>query len=596
MPVQMNVFTIFKRLLRYLGQYKYFYLLAVVFMLSRKGAHVAMTNMLKPIINGLATDPNYQELVKQCIVLALLGLIVAISHLICNQLLISVSLKTSSHLRTELFKHMQKLPLSYFHKHDTGFILSTYVNDIVQVDSVIADTSAGLIESIITIVLIVAVMLSQSLVLTVVALLTSLASVLLTWFVARKGLMSFSQRQAEFAQLSSLAEESIAGRQELKLFAKEAEQALKLAEKSTRVKQITTKAGILGSLPIPLNTLTALLQQLIILGFGSYCLVTGSFNLDLGTLVVFMRLSANFADPMILLSTISSMLLSALASTERIFRMLDSKAEQDLGTFTYQVQEKKNCWCKGAESIPAQGAIVFKDVQFSYVADKPVIRNLSFVAEPKQTIALIGSTGSGKSTVLNLLNRFYAVNQGAITIDGISVSSIKQDSLHQAIAMVMQEVHLFQGTIAENIRFGKLDATREEIERAAKLAHAHQFISKLPGGYDFELTADGQNISLGQRQLISIARATIKDPLILVLDEATSSVDTYTERCISQGLAQLMKRCTVLVVAHRLATVRGADQILVLDQGEVIERGTHSELLAKRGFYYHLEQGDFELS
>lgn len=526
-----------------------------------------------------------------------------------NRLMINVSTGTLTRLRLEMFTKMQTLPISYFDKRTHGEIMSTYTNDTDVMREMISQGLPSFISSAVRIVGVFTMMIVLNPILTGIAILMLVIMMLITKTIAGRSGRFFKARQDSVGKVNGYIEEMIEGQKVVKVFCHEQAVNSRFDELNETLRRNTAAASTLASIMGPIMNNLSHVTYAIIAASGGLLGVAGI--IDIGTLGAFLQYTRSFSMPVAEISQQANNVLSALAGAERIFALLDEKAEEDEGDIVMvnarvnengeleECSERTEIWAwkkPTGELIRVRGDVRFEDVTFSYDGKVDVLKNVSLYAKPGQKIAFVGSTGAGKTTITNLINRFYDIQSGRITYDGIPIRQIKKASLRGSLGMVLQDTHLFTGTVRENIRYGRLDATDEEIVSAAKLANAHYFISHLPEGYDTVLTADGANLSQGQRQLIAIARAAVADPPVLILDEATSSIDTRTESLIEKGMDSLMKDRTVFVIAHRLSTVRNSDAIMVLEHGEIIERGNHDELIKQQGKYYQLYMGMFELS
>ena len=576
---------------------------------------IAGTYMLVPIINEYIVpwignaNPDFTGLIGQLTVMAVVYTAGILGTFMYNRLMINVSTGTLLKLRLEMFTKMQTLPISYFDKRTHGEIMSTYTNDTDVMREMISQGLPSFISSAVRIVGVFTMMIVLNPILTGIAILMLVIMMLITKAIAGRSGRFFKARQDSVGKVNGYIEEMIEGQKVVKVFCHEQAVNSRFDELNETLRKNTAAASTLASIMGPIMNNLSHVTYAIIAASGGLLGVAGI--IDIGTLGAFLQYTRSFSMPVAEISQQANNVLSALAGAERIFALLDEKAEEDEGDIVMvnaRVNEKgelEECserteiwaWKKPTgELIRVRGDVRFEDVTFSYDGKVDVLKNVSLYAKPGQKIAFVGSTGAGKTTITNLINRFYDIQSGRITYDGIPIRQIKKASLRGSLGMVLQDTHLFTGTVRENIRYGRLDATDEEIVSAAKLANAHYFISHLPEGYDTVLTADGANLSQGQRQLIAIARAAVADPPVLILDEATSSIDTRTESLIEKGMDSLMKDRTVFVIAHRLSTVRNSDAIMVLEHGEIIERGNHDELIKQQGKYYQLYMGMFELS
>lgn len=605
----------FRRILTYFRPYRLQLVLVLIGLLVSVAANIAGTYMLAPIINVYIIpwigneNPDFTGLIGQLAVMAAVYTIGILGTFMYNRLMINVSTGTLLKLRLEMFTKMQTLPISYFDRRTHGEIMSTYTNDTDVMREMISQGLPSFISSAVRIVGVFTMMIVLNPILTGIAILMLVIMMLITKTIAGRSGRFFKARQDSVGKVNGYIEEMIEGQKVVKVFCHEQAVNSRFDELNETLRKNTAAASTLASIMGPIMNNLSHVTYAIIAASGGLLGVAGI--IDIGTLGAFLQYTRSFSMPVAEISQQANNVLSALAGAERIFALLDEKAEEDEGDIVMvnaRVNEKgelEECserteiwaWKKPTgELIRVRGDVRFEDVTFSYDGKVDVLKNVSLYAKPGQKIAFVGSTGAGKTTITNLINRFYDIQSGRITYDGIPIRQIKKASLRGSLGMVLQDTHLFTGTVRENIRYGRLDATDEEIVSAAKLANAHYFISHLPEGYDTVLTADGANLSQGQRQLIAIARAAVADPPVLILDEATSSIDTRTESLIEKGMDSLMKDRTVFVIAHRLSTVRNSDAIMVLEHGEIIERGNHDELIKQQGKYYQLYMGMFELS
>lgn len=605
----------FRRILKYFKPYRAQLVLVLIGLLASVAANIAGTFMLVPIINVYIIpwigneNPDFTGLIGQLAVMAAVYTIGILGTFMYNRLMINVSTGTLLKLRLEMFTKMQTLPISYFDRRTHGEIMSTYTNDTDVMREMISQGLPSFISSAVRIVGVFTMMIVLNPILTGIAILMLVIMMLITKTIAGRSGRFFKARQDSVGKVNGYIEEMIEGQKVVKVFCHEQAVNSRFDELNETLRRNTAAASTLASIMGPIMNNLSHVTYAIIAASGGLLGVAGI--IDIGTLGAFLQYTRSFSMPVAEISQQANNVLSALAGAERIFALLDEKAEEDEGDIVMvnaRVNEKgelEECsertevwaWKKPTgELIRVRGDVRFEDVTFSYDGKVDVLKNVSLYAKPGQKIAFVGSTGAGKTTITNLINRFYDIQSGRITYDGIPIRQIKKASLRGSLGMVLQDTHLFTGTVRENIRYGRLDATDEEIVSAAKLANAHYFISHLPEGYDTVLIADGANLSQGQRQLIAIARAAVADPPVLILDEATSSIDTRTESLIEKGMDSLMKDRTVFVIAHRLSTVRNSDAIMVLEHGEIIERGNHDELIKQQGKYYQLYMGMFELS
>ena len=605
----------FRRILKYFKPYRGQLVLVLIGLLASVAANIAGTYMLVPIINEYIVpwignaNPDFTGLIGQLTVMAAVYTIGILGTFMYNRLMINVSTGTLLKLRLEMFTKMQTLPISYFDRRTHGEIMSTYTNDTDVMREMISQGLPSFISSAVRIVGVFTMMIVLNPILTGIAILMLVIMMLITKTIAGRSGRFFKARQDSVGKVNGYIEEMIEGQKVVKVFCHEQAVNSRFDELNETLRRNTAAASTLASIMGPIMNNLSHVTYAIIAASGGLLGVAGI--IDIGTLGAFLQYTRSFSMPVAEISQQANNVLSALAGAERIFALLDEKAEEDEGDIVMvnarvnekgeleECSERTEIWAwekPTGELIRVRGDVRFENVTFSYDGKVDVLKNVSLYAKPGQKIAFVGSTGAGKTTITNLINRFYDIQSGRITYDGIPIRQIKKASLRGSLGMVLQDTHLFTGTVRENIRYGRLDATDEEIVSAAKLANAHYFISHLPEGYDTVLTADGANLSQGQRQLIAIARAAVADPPVLILDEATSSIDTRTESLIEKGMDSLMKDRTVFVIAHRLSTVRNSDAIMVLEHGEIIERGNHDELIKQQGKYYQLYMGMFELN
>jgi len=536
----------------------------------------------------------------------------ALMTYVVNRLIVNVSTATLEAVRVDMFTKLEQLPLRYFDSQTHGEIMSRFSNDTDALREMLGQGLPSLITSVISVAGILVMMLVLSPILTALVLVFFALMLLVVKKLGGKSSFYFGKRQKSLAEVNGYIEEMIEGQREVKVFCREEAVAEEFEQKNETLRQTSTSAMTYAMMLMPIMGNLSYALYAAVAAAGAALAILG--RADIGTLAAFLQYTRSFSQPIVQASQLFNGFISALAGAERIFELIDSKPEIDEGTVTLvnveedeqgQLREVACCtnqwaWKRpvdgGFEYVELKGDVRFHDVTFRYDEQVDVLKNVNLFAKPGQKIAFVGSTGAGKTTITNLINRFYDVQKGSITYDGIDVKQIKKDDLRRSLSMVLQDTHLFTGTVRDNIRYGRLDATDEEIVEAAKLANAHSFIKHLPQGYDTVLTADGANLSQGQRQLLAIARAAVANPPVLILDEATSSIDTRTEALIEKGMDRLMGGRTVFVIAHRLSTVRNSNAILVLEHGEVIERGDHEDLLAQQGKYFQLYMGMFELS
>ena len=607
------------RLAKYLMAYKGQMLLVIVGIIGSSGASVASTYFLKPIINDYIVpfigqeNPNLSAFVSMLCLMAVVYLIGVGCGYLYKRLMVNIATGSMRKIRTDLFTHMQSLPIKYFDTHTHGELMSRYTNDTDTLREMISEGIPQLISSVITVVGVFSMMLVLSWQLTILAVLLLMVLLRLVKIIGGKSANFFIKQQRALGEVNGYIEEMIEGQKVVKVFCHEDAVKEHFTQLNETLCDAASNAGTFSNIMGPISNNMGHISYAVTATVGAAMAIFGI--LDLGTIGSFLQYTRSFNQPISMLSQQFNILLSALAGAERIFAVIDEKPETDDGYVTLvnarrrsdgsleETEEHTGLWAwrhpHGDGSLTytqVRGAVEFEDVVFGYEENKIVLDGITLKARPGEKIAFVGSTGAGKTTITNLINRFYDVPDGKIRYDGININKIKKADLRRSLSMVLQDTHLFTGTVRDNIRYGKLDATDEEIVAAAKLANAHFFITHLPQGYDTVLTSDGANLSQGQRQLLAIARAAVADPPVLILDEATSSIDTRTESLIEKGMDTLMEGRTVFVIAHRLSTVRNSNVILVLEHGKMIEEGNHDELIAQKGKYYQLYTGMFELS
>ncbi|MCR5009526.1 MAG: ABC transporter ATP-binding protein/permease, partial [Clostridia bacterium] len=518
-----------------------------------------------------------------------------IVNFLLNRILVDVSNNVLKKIRITLFRHMQKLPIKYFDNRPYGDVMSIYTNDVDNIRELMGNALPNMFSSMITVITIFIAMVRISLALTGVVMATVVVMYLITIFLGGASAKYFSLRQKSLGQMNAYAEELLNGIKVVKVFCHEEQAKAGFDVRNEDLFVKTAKANRLANALMPVMVNIGNLQYVVLAMVGGAMAVSGSAGMTLGKLAAFLLLSRNFTRPVSMISQQINTVVMALAGAGRVFELIDEKPEVDEGKVTLVREDGKYFWKSPDGTLTElKGDIRMHKVDFSYTGDKLVLEDIDLFAKPGQKIAFVGSTGAGKTTITNLINRFYDVADGGVTYDGININDIKKDDLRRSLGMVLQETNLFTGTIAENIRFGRPDATDEEVIAAAKLANAHDFIEKLPEGYDTVINGTGSQLSQGQCQLLSIARCAVADPPVMILDEATSSVDTRTEVLIQRGMDALMHGRTTFVIAHRLSTVMNSNAILVLEKGRIIERGDHNDLLAQKGKYYQLYTGKTE--
>lgn len=600
-----------QKLLAYLGHYKWSLLVVAILVVISSGANILGTYLLKPVINNYILPRNIKGLVQMLIGMAIMYGCGVLATFFYNRIMVKTAQKVVSEIRQDLFHHTQKLPLKYFDAHTHGELMSRFTNDVDTITDALNNSFALLIQSFITITGTIAMLLVLNVRLSLIVIFFLFLMFLFIKYNGRRSRKFFSEQQKCLGSINGFIEEMVAGQKVEKVFNHEEQDFEEFCRRNEALRKASTKALTYSGRMVPTIVSLSYANYAFSACIGGLFVLAGLF--DIGSLASYLIYVRQSAMPMNQFTQQMNFILSALSGAERVFEMMEEEVEIDEGTVTLckvkvdqngefkeaKEEEKDSifAWKKkdGNSFIPLKGDVRFHDVVFGYNEKKVILNKISLYAKPGQKIAFVGSTGAGKTTIINLVNRFYEINGGTITYDGIDIREIKKDDLRRSLSMVIQDTHLFTGTIADNIRYGKLDASDEEVKNAAKIANADSFIRRLPEGYDTMLYSDGSNLSQGQRQLLAIARAAIARPPVLILDEATSSIDTRTERLIEKGMDALMKDRTVFVIAHRLSTVRNSEAIMVLEQGEIIERGDHEELVEQQGRYYQLYTGQFEL-
>ncbi len=630
-----------KHLLVYLGHYKWMFMLVALLVLISAGANVAGTYLVKPVVNHFIVPGDMEGLLKAVIAMGVMYACGALCTFGYNRIMVKVSQKVIQDIRNDLFAHVQKLPLKYFDAHTHGELMSRFTNDVDTVQEAMNNSFAMIIQSFIMLFGTLIMMMVLSVRLSVIVIVFLVIMFFFIKFNSKHSKKYFNRQQEELGKINGFVQEMMAGQKVEKVFNHEQKNFEKFCEMNESFRKESTNALAFAGMMIPT------IVSLSYLNYAISACVGGLFTLkglmDLGSLSSYLIYVRQSAMPLNQFTQQVNFLLSALSGAERIFDMMDEKPEIDegsvtlcnavknadgsltecsqyTGVFAWKVPAELNTYWNsdsykekvksqpidknmdkaaandGTYLVELRGDVRFKNVVFGYIPGKTILNDVTLYAKPGQKIAFVGSTGAGKTTIINLINRFYDIQSGTITYDGIDIKDIKKDDLRKSLAMVIQDTHLFTGTIADNIRYGKLDATDEEVRNAALIANADSFIRRLPDGYNTMLYSDGSNLSQGQRQLLAIARAAIAKAPVLILDEATSSVDTRTEGLIEKGMDAIMEGRTVFVIAHRLSTVRNSKAIMVLEKGQIIERGSHDELLEQKGRYYQLYTGQFELS
>ena len=609
-----------KRLMSYIGHYKLRFAAVLICIVVNALAMVSYSLYLQTLIDSYITPllqaatPDFAPLFRSILIM---GCIYAVGILAClfyNRTMVSIAQGTLKRIRDEMFEHMQTLPIRYFDTHTHGDIMSHYTNDTDTLRQMLAQSIPQMFSSLITIISVFFAMLFTSWQLTIFVLCFVFIMLQVTGRVAGKSGYYFIRQQKALGDVNGYIEEMINGQKVIKVFCHEEKAKEIFDQKNEELCKDASAANSFANILMPIMGNLGNLQYVLLATIGGTMALGGVGGMTVGTIASFLQLSRSFMNPISQISNQLNMVVMALAGAERIFKLMDEEPEVDEGYVTLvnakydengeltESKERTGLWAwkhpHGDGTLTytkMRGEVRFYDVDFGYNEEKIVLHNISLYAEPGQKVAFVGSTGAGKTTITNLINRFYDLADGKIRYDDININKIKKADLRRSLGVVLQETNLFTGTIMENIRYGKLDATDEEVYAAAKLANADDFIRLLPNGYDTVITGNGGSLSQGQRQLIAIARAAVADPPVMILDEATSSIDTRTEAIVQRGMDALMKGRTVFVIAHRLSTVRNSDVIMVLEQGRIIERGSHDKLIAEKGKYYQLYTGAFEL-
>lgn len=619
MPKVENPGLIFKRLFSYVfANYKFHFAVVIICILLSSLMTLRGTWFMQSLIDDYilpltkAQTPDFGPLAKALGSLAVTYGIGIIAGYIYNRIMVNISQGTMKKLRIEIFTHMESLPIKYFDTHAHGDIMSVYTNDVDTLRHLIGQSIPQIVNSLVTVVSTFVMMIVLDIPLTIITVLMVGVSMLASAKLAGRSGSYFVKQQKDLGNVNGYIEEMLQGQKVVKVFCHEEKNFEEFSKRNNELRDSAYNANWVANIMGPVNNNLGHLSYVLCAVIGAMLTLSGVTGLTIGGLVTFLTLNKNFSMPINQLTQQMNSIIMALAGADRVFKLLDEKPEVDDGYVELvnavekedgtlvETKERTGIWAwkhphKAEGTITykkLQGDIVFDDVDFGYNDDKMVLHNIDLFATPGQKIAFVGSTGAGKTTITNLINRFYDIQDGKIRYDEININKIKKDDLRRSLGIVLQETHLFTGTVMDNIRYGRLDATDEECIEAAKLANAHGFIKRLPDGYQTKLTGDGGNLSQGQRQLLAIARAAVADPPVLILDEATSSIDTRTEKLVQEGMDRLMKGRTTFVIAHRLSTVRNSDCIMVLEQGRIIERGTHDQLIEERGKYYQLYTGN----
>lgn len=612
-----------KHLFSYLGLHKWSFVCVAVLVFISAGANIAGTYLLKPVINHFIMPGDMSGLIKAVTGMGIMYFCGATCTLLYNRLMVKTSQKVIQEIRNDLFAHTQKLPLSYFDAHTHGELMSRFTNDVDTIQEAMNNSFAMIIQSFIMLTGTIIMMMVLSIQLSLIVIVFLIIMFFFIRFNGKHSKKYFNRQQSELGKINGFVQEMAEGQKVEKVFNHEEIDFNNFCELNENLRKESTSALTFSGMMIPTIVSLSYLNYALSACVGGLLAIRGL--IDLGSLSAYLVYVRQSAMPLNQFTQQVNFLLSALSGAERIFDMMDTEPEIDngtvtlcnanksedgtltespvfTGTFAWKVPEIANDSTGLAYTddvhysyVELKGDVRFNNVVFGYMPHKKVLNDISLYAKPGHKIAFVGSTGAGKTTIVNLINRFYEIQSGTITYDGIDITNIKKDDLRRSLSMVIQDTHLFTGTIADNIRYGRLDATDDDVRQAAIIANADSFIRRLPDGYNTMLYTDGSNLSQGQRQLLAIARAAVSHPPVLILDEATSSVDTRTERLIEKGMDAIMKDRTVFVIAHRLSTVRNSNAIMVLEKGKIIERGSHDELLSQKGRYYQLYTGQFEL-
>lgn len=593
-------------ILEYIGKNKVLLFVVLIMLILSTVCQTGASYWLKPILDdveaaikaGNFATEGIRQLITNLAIVSAFYIGTAVFSFLQSRIMVSIAYKTTNIIRKDLFNHLQTLPLRYFDSKTHGEIMSRFTNDVDNIQLMLEQTVVQFVSSIFSFVSIVTMMIVLEWRLFIVALIFLVIMIINSLNIAKHTRKYFKAQQEALGIMNGNIEETIEGMKVVKVFNHEEQAIEEFDSLNTKYRTVATNAnfysGIMGPCSTGINN--ALYATITLM--GGMLVLTNS--LGIGTFFTFLNYTKQFRQPIDQIMNQMNNIFSALAGAERVFEIMAMEKEIDNGTVTISeektAQGKKWYWIDGDKKIPVEGKVVFENVNFSYVPEKQVLKNINQYAKPGQKIAFVGSTGAGKTTITNLINRFYDIQDGSITYDGIDIKRIKKNDLRRSLAIVLQDTHMFTGTVIDNIRYGRLDATDEECIEAAKLASAHSFIRRLPDGYNTKITGDGGNLSQGQRQLLAIARAAVADPPVMILDEATSSIDTRTEMHIEHGMDRLMIGRTVFVIAHRLSTVRNSNAIMVLENGEIIERGDHDDLIAQKGRYYELCTGKAMLS
>lgn len=590
-----------KRLFSYFKYNKAMFFIGLLALIISTLCQTGANAIISPIIDSISSAGFSGDFFGYLRIMIILVIILALTQYIGYRLMARLAQTTVHKIRHDLFDKMESLPISFFDTHSHGDLMSTYTNDVDMLNMALEQSASQIVMAFFTVVGSFTMMFILSPILTLIAIATLVFMFFIIRFIGSRSSKYFKAQQMQVAAMNGYVEEMMSGQKVVKVFNYENRAIDDFTNRNEELRQASSKASAYGVMLMPIMGNLSYIQYAITAIVGALMVING--RLTVGNIAAFLQYTRTVSHPITMVSNQLNTLFAAIAGAERIFKIMDETPETDEGDVRICDDPKdkdKKLWCLPIDKnkdkkIPVTGHIEFKNVNFSYVPGKQILKNISLFAKPGQRIAFVGSTGAGKTTITNLINRFYEIDKGLILYDGIDIQKINKTDLRSTMSIVLQDVHLFKGTVMENIRYGKLDATDEEVIEAAKIANADYFIQHLPKGYDTELITDGQNLSQGERQLLSIARAAVADPTIIILDEATSSVDTRTEKLIQEGMEKLMEGRTTFVIAHRLSTVRNSNAIMVMENGEIIERGDHDDLMAQRGRYYALNTGQIEL-
>lgn len=611
-----NPLKTFLRLLNYIFKKNKIVLVVIILcIIINTLGYIAISLSLKTLVDRYITplinesNPNFMPFIQALLVLASIFITASIASFIYNYLMVTIAENTIKDIRNEMFKHMQTLSIRYFDQNTNGSIMSIYTNDTDTLRQTINQSLAQLFTSSLTIISSFISMIYLSPTLSIFSFLVLIILIFIIKNIGKQSAKYFGAQQKELADITGYIEERMNGQRVIKIFNHEEISKEEFNILNEKLFSDSSKANKYSSLMGPIVGNIGNLQFVLTAIIGSLLLINKSAGITLGILISYLQFTKSFTQPILEISQQFNMIIMGIAGAERIFTLLDTKSELDDGSVSlvnidfdnngniFETDKHTNHWAwkKDNEYIELKGDVRFNDMTFGYVKDKIILENLNLYAKPGQKLAFVGSTGAGKTTITNLINRFYDVNSGKITYDGININDIKKSDLRKSLGIVLQDTHLFTGTIMENIRYGRLNASDEDVYNAAKLAHADHFINMLPNKFNTIIDGSGEGLSQGQKQLLAIARAAIANPPVLILDEATSSIDTRTEKLVQTGMDNLMKGRTVFVIAHRLSTIRNSDAIIVLENGKIIERGNHDDLIMQKGTYYQLYTGDLEL-